>query len=386
MSGDSVAARETAATIPVYGHLPFVPERGEGCEIVTSDGRRILDLYGGHAVAALGYGHPRLTAAVREQAEGLIFQSNAVALEVRARAAEALAAIAPGSLSRVFFTNSGAEANENALRLACLATGRTRVLAVEHGFHGRTAAAGAVTWGAQASWYGFPSQPFEVGFIPRDDCAAAEKLITDEIAAVIFEPVQGVAGAFDLDAEFVGALRSRSAARGALLIADEVQTGMGRTGKWFASAGYGIEPDLLTVAKALAGGVPCGALIASEEIAAAVKPGGLGTTFGGGPLAMAAVLAVIAAIREEGLLENVRAREAEIRETCITGPVRAIQGRGFLLGLVCDCPAAEVRDALLAGGILAGTSADPAVLRLLPPLVLASADVRRLREALEHAA
>ena len=369
--GKRIAAREAAATLPVYAHLPFVPEAGEGCEIVTAEGRRILDLYGGHAVAALGYRHPRLTAAIAEQAARLLFQSNAVALDIRARAAEALAAVAPGDLTRAFFTNSGAEANENALRLACIATGRRRVLAIEHGFHGRSAAAGAVTWGARGSWYGFPSTPFEVGFIPRNDVAAAREMFTDDVAAVIFEPVQGLAGAFDLAPAFVTALRTASAARGALLIADEVQTGMGRTGDWFAVQGYGVVPDMLTVAKALGGGVPCGALLANEALAGVLRPGALGTTFGGGPLAMAAALSVIEAIREERLLANVAARAAEIRETCVVGPVRAVQGRGFLLGLVCDRPASAVRDRLLERGILAGTSADPAVLRLLPPFILA---------------
>ena len=180
-------AREAATTIPVYGQLPFVPEHAAGCEIITGGGRRILDLYGGHAVAALGYGHPRLVAAVREQSETLLFQSNAVALDVRARAAENLVSVTPESLQRVFFVNSGAEANENALRMACSVTQRGKVLAVTHGFHGRTAAAGAVTWKSD-KWYGFPQKPFEVDFIPRNDCAAAEAMIGPDIAAVIVEP------------------------------------------------------------------------------------------------------------------------------------------------------------------------------------------------------
>ncbi|HEX5787907.1 MAG TPA: aminotransferase class III-fold pyridoxal phosphate-dependent enzyme, partial [Woeseiaceae bacterium] len=211
-------ARQTEARhlLPVYGQLPFTPVRGEGCEVITADGRRILDLYGGHAVAALGYGHPALTAAVQRQAAELLFQSNAVALAVRARAAELLALIAPPGLDRVFLVNSGAEANENALRMAFVATRRQRVLAIEHGFHGRTAGAGAVTWNA-AKWYAFPRAPFEVGFIPRDDAAAARELIDDTVAAVIFEPVQGVAGAYDLDPAFLHALRDATLAHGALL-------------------------------------------------------------------------------------------------------------------------------------------------------------------------
>ncbi len=373
--------REAAATIPVYGQLPFVPERAEGCEIVTTDGRHILDLYGGHAVAALGYGHPRLVAAIREQAESLLFQSNAVALDVRAGAAEKLVSVAPAGLERVFFVNSGAEANENALRMALSVTQRRKVLAVTHGFHGRTAAAGAVTWKSD-KWYGFPQKPFDVDFIPRNDCAAAGSLIGPDIAAVIVEPVQGVAGAFDLSAEFLQALRSATHRNGALLIADEVQSGMGRCGDYFAIQGYGIEPDLMTSAKSLGGGVPCAAVLCRDDIAARFGPGDLGTTFGGGPLAAAAIAAVIDTIRDEDLLANVRKREARIRERCITGPVTRIQGRGLLLGLVCNRPALEVRNALLEHDILTGTSADPHVVRILAPLVINDEHVDHLAQAL----
>jgi acetylornithine/succinyldiaminopimelate/putrescine aminotransferase len=375
-------AREAEALIPVYGQMPFQPERAEGCEIVTDSGRRILDFYGGHAVAGLGYGHPVLTQAIQRQAERLLFQSNASALEVRAEAAEALNSIAPENLTRVFFANSGAEANENALRIACRATGRGRVLAVTEGFHGRTAAAAAVTWKAAETWYGFPRMPFDVGFIPRDDVASAEAMIDDTVAAVIFEPVQGIGGAFDLSHAFVQALRDRTALAGALLIADEVQCGMGRSGRYFAVQFHGIQPDLMTLAKSLGGGVPCAALLATEGLATSQRKGDLGSTFGGGPLAAAAILAVIQVLEDERLLVNVREREAEIRAECLTGPVTGIQGMGLMLGLRCDRPAADVQKALLKRDILAGTSADPRVLRLLPPLVLESGHVRRLSDAL----
>ena len=374
-------AREAAATIPVYGQLPFVPEAAAGCEIIADGGRRILDLYGGHAVAALGYGHPRLVAAVREQSESLLFQSNAVALEVRATAAEKLVSVAPAALERVFFVNSGAEANENALRMACTVTRRSKVLAVTHGFHGRTAAAGAVTWNS-GRWYGFPHKPFDVDFIPRDDCAAAETMIGPDVAAVIVEPVQGVAGAFDLSADFLQTLRDSTRQHGSLLIADEVQSGMGRCGHYFAVQAYDVEPDLLTSAKSLGGGVPCAAVLSRGDIAARFGPGDLGTTFGGGPLAAAAISTVIDTIEHEGLLANVREREAQIRDRCRTGPVVGIQGKGLLLGLVCDRPAAEVRDALLEQDILTGTSADPKVVRILAPLVITAEHVDHLARAL----
>jgi len=375
-------AREAAATIPVYTQFSFVPERATGCEIVTSDGRRILDLYGGHAVAALGYGHPRLMQAIRDQSQRLLFQSNAMALDVRAAAAERLVSIAPENLTRAFFVNSGAEANENALRIACMATGRDRILAITHGFHGRTAAAAAVSWNSADNWYGFPHTPFDVDFIPRNDVTAALAMIDNSVAAVIFEPVQGVAGAFDLSLEFVEALRNATRSCAALLIADEVQSGMGRSGQHFACQTYGIEPDMLTSAKSLGGGVPCGALLTNENLSSLMRSGDLGSTFGGGPLAAASILAVIDTIEDEQLLSNVREREAEIREHCVTGPVKRIQGMGMLLGLVCDRPAKEVQTSLLAHDILAGTSADAEVLRLLPPLVLQSKHVHDLADAL----
>lgn len=374
--------REAAATIPVYEQLPFTIEQAAGCDIVTSDGRRILDLYGGHAVAALGYGHPRLTRAITEQARRLLFQSNACALEIRADAAEQLTSIAPANLTRAFFVNSGAEANENALRIACMNTGRSKVLAITHGFHGRTAAAAAVTWNAAENWYGFPQTPFEVDFIPRNDIDAAHEMIGPDVAAVIFEPVQGIAGAFDLVPEFIEALRQATRACGCLLIADEVQCGMGRSGQFFASQVYAVDPDLITVAKSIAGGIPCGAVLVSDELSASVKKGQLGSTFGGGPVAAAATVAVIETIKNENLLQNVRQREVDIREHCVTGPVRSIQGMGLLLGLVCDRPASEVHAALLEHDILTGTSADPQILRLLPPLILQRDHVMRLAAAL----
>jgi len=374
-------AREAATTLPVYGQLSFVPQRAAGCDIITEDGRRILDLYGGHAVAALGYAHPRLVSAVVEQSRSLLFQSNAVALDIRARAAEKLLAVAPDNLRRTFFVNSGAEANENALRMACVATGRKKILAITQGFHGRTAAAAAVTWNADR-WYGFPQKPMTVEFIPRDDGAAAKSMINSDVAAVIVEPVQGVAGGYDLSYDFMTSLRECTAAHGALLIADEVQCGIGRCGHFFAVQAHAIAPDILTSAKALGGGFPCGAVLCTDAVAAHFGPGDLGTTFGGGPVAAAAIVAVLESIVDEALLANVRAREAQIREQCVVGPVRKIQGMGLLLGLVCDRPAVEVRNELLQHDVLTGTSADPEVLRILAPLVLEPRHVEHLAHAL----
>jgi len=366
----------------VFAQLPVEITRADDVWLTTSDGRRILDLYGGHAVAALGYGHPRWIAALEHQARQVLFQSNAVPMDVRSRAAAKLVEFAGLPLDTVFFVNSGAEANENALKVACRLTGRDHVVAIENGFHGRTAAASAATWGAAAKWYGFPRTPFDVSFIPRRDVAAIAAAVTDRTAAVIIEPVQGMGGAFDMGRDYLLALRSRCDEVGAKLIFDEVQCGMGRTGHPFAANLYGVHPDLLTTAKALGAGFPVGALMLSPAIAATLKYDDLGTTFGGGPMAAAVVEAVVDAIVEERLLENVRRISTLIRETCVVGPVTGTQGAGFLLGLRTTRPAKEVQTELLAQDILAGTSADPHVLRLLPPYTLSSGHVELLRAAL----
>ncbi|MEQ1801138.1 MAG: aminotransferase class III-fold pyridoxal phosphate-dependent enzyme [Gammaproteobacteria bacterium] len=372
---------EARHLLQVYGQLPLETTSAEGVYLHAGK-RRIIDFYGGHAVAALGYAHPDLLAALESQAKTMYFQSNAVALDVRAKAGDALAGIAPEGLSRVFFVNSGAEANENALRVACRATGRSRVLALEHGFHGRTAAASAVTWGAAKSWYGFPRTPFDVGFIPRDDTARAEEMINGETAAVIIELVQGLAGAYDLDPGFVLTVAEACRRTGALLIVDEVQSGVGRTGAPFAANLYGVKPDMLTTAKALGGGFPCSALLMTEALAHTLKSGDLGTTFGGGPMACALVSTVIRVIQRDRLMDNVRGLSDEIRKHAVTGPVQSIQGKGFLLGLRCRRPAKDIQAALLERDILVGTSSDPHVVRLLPPLTLEKQHVAKLVSAL----
>ena len=364
----SGATRSSLA--PVYAQYPLEVARAEGVWLHTRDGTRILDCYGGHAVAALGHAHPRWLETLSRQARELGFQTNAVALEVRERAAERLVRFSGLTLDTVFFVNSGAEANENALKLALRLTGRDEVVALEHGFHGRTAAAGAVTFGARDKWYGFPRTPFDVSFASRSDAAAAAAAVTTRTACVILEPVQGLAGAHPVPIEVLRALRERTRETGALLIFDEVQCGVGRTGAPFAATGLGVTPDLLTTAKALGSGFPVSALMLSREVAAGLKVDDLGTTFGGGPLAAAIVETVIDVIETEGLLDNVRRVSRYLAERALVGPVTAVQGRGFLLGLRTSRPAREVQRELLGRGVLAGTASDPHILRLLPPFTL----------------
>jgi acetylornithine/succinyldiaminopimelate/putrescine aminotransferase len=369
---------------PVFAQFPLEVADARGVYLHTPGGREVLDLYGGHAVAALGYNHPRWVEALTTQARSLCFQSNAVPLDIRRRAATKLAQFCGLGLDTIFFVNSGAEANENALKLACKMTGGDKIVAVEGSFHGRTAAAGAVTWGADKKWYGFPHKPFDVVFIKPGDVGDLGTIVDDRTAAVIVEPVQGVAGAVDLPRAFLEALRFRCSENGTILIFDEVQCGVGRTGYPFAANMYGVTPDIITTAKALGAGFPVSAMLAADHVAAYLRTDTLGTTFGGGPMACAVVEAVIDIIESENLLENVRARSLEIRETCMVGPVVGSQGAGLLLGLRTSRPAKDVQAELLELDVLAGTSADPNVLRILAPFVLGSEHVAQLRDALKQ--
>lgn len=367
---------------PVFAQYPLPVARAEGVWLYTPDGRRVLDMYGGHAVAALGYGHKGWTDALIAQAQAVNFQTNAVPMDVRLRAAERLVKFSGLPFERVFFVNSGAEANENALKMAfAVNPGRTEVIALEQGWHGRTPGAAAITWGAMDKWYGYPRTPFDVQFVSRTDTAGLAA-ITEKTAAVFVEPVQGVGGAFDIGSSFLQALRQRCDETGALLVFDEVQCGMGRTGHPFGANLYGVMPDMISTAKALGNGFPCSALLMSAKVSKAIKLDAMGTTFGGGPMACAVIEAVIDAIEREDLLANVRRVSDYIRQTCIVGPVIGHQGAGFLTGLKTRVPAKQVQQALLAQNILTGTSGDPNVLRLLPPFVLKEADVDFLAAAL----
>lgn len=366
----------------VFAQYPIEVAHGDGVWLHARDGRKILDFYGGHAVAGLGYGHPRWLAALAAQARQMAFQTNAVHVAVRERAAARLAKFVGLGLDTVFWINSGAEANENALKLAFKITGREKAVALEQGWHGRTAAAGAVTWGALGKWYGFPRTPFDVTFAPRDNPAAVAGIVDADTAAVIVEPVQGVGGAYDVGKPMLQALRQRCDDVGALLIFDEVQCGTGRTGAPFAANYYGVTPDMITAAKALGNGFPVSALLMSRRVADQLKYDDMGTTFGGGPMACAVAEAVIDTIESESLLANVRQVSTYIRSNCILGPVTGTQGAGFLLGLKTSRPAKEVQAALMEKNILTGTSGDPNVLRLLPAYILNEGHVDRLCDAL----
>jgi acetylornithine aminotransferase/acetylornithine/N-succinyldiaminopimelate aminotransferase len=364
--------------LATYKKMPFVAERGEGVWLYSTDGRRYLDLYGGHAVAGTGHSHPRVVAAIRNQAEKLIFYSNLVYSETRARAAEKLAAVAPEALSKVFFCNSGTEANENAMRVARMTTGREKVISFSGGFHGRTADAISATFLGKYRELGKPNVP---GHLEAEfgDISSVEKVADESTAAILLEPVQSMAGVRMALPAFYQQLRELCTERGIVLIFDEVQTGIGRTGSWFFAGSERsglVVPDIITLAKALGSGIPVGACLIDGAIAARIKENDLGTTFGGGMIAMAAVTATLEVIEEENLLANVRHLEGYLREGLSQIPeVLSVKGAGLLLGLEFGVKAAPIHQALLERGVITGTSSDPNVLRLLPPLCLKTTEV-----------
>lgn len=385
MNLEETISLEEKFQLATYKKMPVVAERGEGVWIFTNNGERYLDLYGGHAVAGTGHCHPHVVKGIRAQTEKLLFYSNLVYSEARARAAEKLVSIAPDSLTKAFFCNSGTEANENAMRMARMSTGRERIVTFSGGFHGRTADAISATFLGKYREIGKPNVP---GHVQTEfgDMDSVSGVADESVAAIMLEPIQSMAGVRDAPPSFHRYLRELCDERGIVLIYDEVQTGVGRTGDWFfagSTASDGVVPDIITLAKALGSGVPVGACLVTDEIASHIKENDLGTTFGGGMIAMAAVTATLEAIETDRMLENVRTVEAYLRERLKeVEQVVNIHGRGFLLGLEFADKAKPVHEALLEHKIITGTSSDAKVLRLLPPLCLQQREIDLFVEAL----
>ena len=368
-----IKSNEDQFQLATYKKMPIVAERGEGVWLYASNGEKYLDLYGGHAVAGTGHCHPHVVKAIREQAGELLFYSNLVYSDARARAAEKLVSIAPAALTKAFFCNSGTEANENAMRMARMATGREKIITFSGGFHGRTADAISATFLGKYRELGKPNVPghLEAEFGNID---SVRELADDTVAAVMLEPIQSMAGVRMAHEDFYRSLRALCDERGIVLIYDEVQTGVGRTGEWFfagSDAGGGVVPDIITLAKALGSGVPVAACLVTDTIASHIKENDLGTTFGGGMLAMAAVTATLEAIENDRMLANVKRVEAYLRRRLAeVEPVVTVHGLGFLLGIEFADKADGVHKRLLERKIITGTSSNPKVLRLLPPLCL----------------
>ena len=367
--------------------LPFEIVRGEGSRLFTEDGTAYWDFYGGHAVALLGQGHPRWVQAIARQANQLSFVTTVAPLSIREEAARKLSSFA--GMDRAFFVNSGAEANEGALKVARKATGRDVVVAMEHGFHGRTVACLGVT---QSGSYRSQHSPIhgQARFVPFGDLDALRGALDETVAAVILEPIQGIAGIIEPPPGFLAGVRATCDEVGALFICDEIQTGVARTGLPFRFHAEDCRPDLVTCGKSLGNGFPVAALLLTEAMAATTSPGEHGTTFGGGPLACAAVVAVLDSIEQEELLPRANAIASWVKslapggERAIPGVV-AVRGGGCLLGLVLERPAKPVAAALRDAGILTGTAHDPHCLRLCPPATLPDEALPALHAALAAA-
>jgi acetylornithine/succinyldiaminopimelate/putrescine aminotransferase len=381
-----IVASEEQFQLATYKKMAIAAERGDGVWIYTSDGQKYLDLYGGHAVAGTGHCHPHVVNALQKQAEQLLFYSNLVYSETRARAAEKLVSRAPVELTKAFFCNSGTEANENAMRMARMFTGRENIITFSGGFHGRTADAISATFLGKYREIGKPNVP---GHIEAEfgNIESVKAVANETVAAIMLEPIQSMAGVRTAAPDFFQDLRRLCDERGIVLIYDEVQTGVGRTGDWFfagSAAGNGVVPDIITLAKALGSGVPVGACLVNDSIAAKIKENDLGTTFGGGMLAMAAVTATLEAIEKDELLKNVRNVEVHLRERLKeVEQVVAVKGLGFLLGLEFADKSEPIHKALLERKIITGTSSDPRVLRLLPPLCLKTEEIDLFVDALQ---
>ena len=353
-----------STVLPVYARADVTFVEGEGCRLTGADGRRYLDFAAGIAVVALGHRHPAPLAAVREQLDRLWHVSNLYWTEPMAELADRLSARFGGA--QAFFCNSGAEANEAAIKYARKATGKRGVVALEESFHGRTIGALSAT-GQPGKREAFEPLVPGVTFARLNDEESLVAAARADTGMILLEPVQGEGGVKPAAPDFLRATRLLADELGALLVFDEVQTGVGRTGSFFAFEQAGVRPDLVTLAKGLANGLPIGALLVSDEAPRGFEPGDHASTFGGNPVCCAAACAVVDAI-DEALLENVRARGAQIAAAL---PVR---GNGLLLGLDLDRPAGPVVEACLDAGLLL-TAAGPTTLRLTPPLVVTAAEV-----------
>jgi acetylornithine/N-succinyldiaminopimelate aminotransferase len=364
----------------VYPLVDITPVRALGATLWDDKGQQYLDFYGGHAVITIGHSHPHYVQRLTEQLQNMGFYSNSVQIPIQRELAEKLGEVSGYPEYALFLCNSGAEANENALKLASFHTGKTRVLAFRGAFHGRTSGAVAATDNPKIV------APFNAGhavsFLEYDLGAVEQALQASDVCAAIIEPIQGVGGIIMPSDDFLRGLAALCQQYGALLIADEVQCGYGRSGKFFAHQWAGIQPDIISVAKGMGNGFPIGGILIAPTLKASY--GLLGTTFGGNHLACAAALAVLEVIEQEHLVEHARTLGDYLRNELLTNAgAEEIRGRGLMVGIKYDFPIKEVRDKLLAEyHIFVGNASDPTVLRLLPPLNITKAEVDRFLQAL----
>lgn len=382
MDKEQVFQTDKEYYMPVFARYPLILDHGEGPYVFDTDGKKYIDFLAGIAVNVLGHAHPKLVAAISEQAGKLIHCSNLYYTEAQATLAKTLVQLS--GLNKVFFGNSGAEANEGAIKLArkygkTISADKFEIITASEGFHGRTLL--TLTATAQPKYQkGYEPLPGGFRYVPYNDLAALTALVSEKTCAVMLEPIQGEGGINTPDAEYLAQVRQLCDKYGALLIFDEIQTGIGRTGKMFAYQHSGIKPDIVTLAKGLGGGVPIGAFIASDKVAAAFGAGDHGSTFGGNPLACAAANAVLGVIAEENLLENVmmvgQYLQAELNKLQLKYPqlITEVRGMGLMLGAKLTKPGRDiVNQCMEQGAIINCTAGD--VLRFVPPLNITKAHV-----------
>jgi len=357
----------------VYKTWPVEPVKAKGCKVWDRDGIEYLDLYGGHAVISIGHGHPYYVKMLCEQMDKICFYSNSVQNSLQVELADKLGKISGYDDYSLFLCNSGAEANENALKLASFASGKKRVVSFKEAFHGRTSGAVAVT--DNPNYVSPFNAGHEVTFVPINSVSAVEnELSKGDVAAVIIEGIQGVAGIYEPDSSFIKELSLLTKKFGAFLILDEVQSGYGRTGQFFAHQHSGIKPDIITTAKGMGNGFPIGGVIISSEIKPV--PGMLGSTFGGNHLACTAAIAVLDVLQSESLIQNA----AKVGEWLIAslkkiqvdipGKITSVRGRGLMIGIELDNKYTEVRDRLLFENHIFTGSSKSNIIRILPPLTI----------------
>lgn len=385
MTNEEIYQKDQDYYLPVFARYQLVLSHGEGPYVYDTDGNRYIDYLGGIAVNALGHAHPALVRAIADQAGKMVHCSNLYYTETQAVLAEKL--VKSSGLGKVFFANSGAEANEGAMKLARkyankISPEKTQMITAWHGFHGRTLA--TLTATAQPKYQeGFAPLPAGFDYVAYDDIEALGKLMSEKTCAVLLEPIQGEGGVHVPGAEYLKKVRELCDHYGALLILDEIQTGVGRTGTMFAYEQLGVQPDIVTLAKGLAGGVPIGAFIATDKVAAAFRPGDHGSTFGGNPLACAAANAVFDTIKEEHLLEHCQQvgayLAAELRKLQAKYPalITEVRGMGLMLGMQLTKPGRDIVNACMEGGAIINCTAGD-VLRFVPPLIIQEAHVDEL--------
>jgi acetylornithine/succinyldiaminopimelate/putrescine aminotransferase len=378
MNFNEIKNLEESTQVATYAKMNLAIEHGKGSWIWTSDGEKYLDLYGGHAVCGTGHSHPHVVEAIKNQADKVLFYSNLVYSEIRAKVSEKLVSVAPSSITKTFFCNSGTEANENAMRMARFATKREKVITFTGGFHGRTADAISATFLGKYREIGKPNVPHHV-CAEFGNLDSVRELADKETAAIMLEPIQSMFGCREATPGFFQGLREICNEHGIVLIFDEVQTGIGRTGNWFFSGSNlagNIESDIITLAKSLGSGIPVGACLVNDCIAEVIKTNDLGTTFGGGMLAMSAAFATLEAIENDDMIANAKRVENHLRTRLNeVEEVVAVHGKGCLIGIEFAAEAKAYHAKLLENKIITGTSSVPNVLRLLPPLCVKTDEI-----------